>query len=151
MSSRFPLSRIEGLPIIVVFLTLVGCFIVASPEVFLSAPIYMSFLTTVPPVLVLALGLTFVIAAGEIDTDGYRYIKGSTSACGEVLGASEAGVVVKDWSGRRVLIVRDYTPDPPIVLTDSERDGMRQFHYGSIRNQQGQEADVGTSAQNQLR
>jgi simple sugar transport system permease protein len=62
-----PLSRIEGLPIIVVFLTLVGCFIVASPEVFLSAPIYMSFLTTVPPVLVLALGLTFVIAAGEID------------------------------------------------------------------------------------
>ena len=67
MSSRMPLSRIEGLPIIVVFLTLVGCFIVASPEVFLSAPIYMSFLTTVPPVLVLALGLTFVIAAGEID------------------------------------------------------------------------------------
>ena len=67
MSSRIPLSRVEGLPIIVVFLTLVGCFIVASPEVFLSAPIYMSFLTTVPPVLVLALGLTFVIAAGEID------------------------------------------------------------------------------------
>jgi simple sugar transport system permease protein len=65
--SRIRLSRVEGLPIIVVFLTLVGCFIVASPEVFLSAPIYMSFLTTVPPVLVLALGLTFVIAAGEID------------------------------------------------------------------------------------
>ena len=67
VSPGFPLSRIEGLPIIVVFLTLVGCFIVASPEVFLNAPIYLSFLTTVPPVLVLALGLTFVIAAGEID------------------------------------------------------------------------------------
>jgi simple sugar transport system permease protein len=65
--SRRALAGIEGLPIIVVFLTLVGCFIVASPEVFLSAPIYMSFLTTVPPVLILALGLTFVIAAGEID------------------------------------------------------------------------------------
>ena len=56
------LARIEGLPIIVVFLSLVGCFIVASPEVFLQLPIYYSFLTTVPPVLV----LTFVIAAGEI-------------------------------------------------------------------------------------
>ncbi len=67
MSPGFPLARVEGLPIIVVFLTLVGCFIVASPEVFLNAPIYLSFLTTVPPVLVLALGLTFVIAAGEID------------------------------------------------------------------------------------
>jgi simple sugar transport system permease protein len=61
------MSRVEGLPIIVVFVALIGCFIVATPEVFLSLPIYFSFLTTVPPVLVLALGLTFVIAAGEID------------------------------------------------------------------------------------
>jgi len=67
MSVRARLAQIEGLPIIVVFLSLVGCFVVASPEVFLKLPIYYSFLTTVPPVLVLALGLTFVIAAGEID------------------------------------------------------------------------------------
>ncbi len=64
---RFSVSRVEGLPIIVVFVALIGCFIIATPEVFLSLPIYLSFLTTVPPVLVLALGLTFVIAAGEID------------------------------------------------------------------------------------
>ena len=64
---RLSVSRVEGLPIIVVFVALIGCFIVATPEVFLSLPIYFSFLTTVPPVLVLALGLTFVIAAGEID------------------------------------------------------------------------------------
>jgi simple sugar transport system permease protein len=64
---RISMSRVEGLPIIVVFVALIGCFIVATPEVFLSLPIYFSFLTTVPPVLVLALGLTFVIAAGEID------------------------------------------------------------------------------------
>src|SRR5258708_19628517 len=63
---RISMSRVEGLPIIVVFVALIGCFIVATPEVFLSLPIYFSFLTTVPPVLVLALGLTFVIAAGEI-------------------------------------------------------------------------------------
>jgi simple sugar transport system permease protein len=67
VSPRLPLDRVEGLPIIVVFAVLIACFIIASPEVFLSLPIYMSFLTTVPPVLVLALGLTFVIAAGEID------------------------------------------------------------------------------------
>ena len=67
MNLRQRLARIEGLPIIVVFLALVACFIGASPEVFLHLPIYYSFLTTVPPVLVLGLGLTFVIAAGEID------------------------------------------------------------------------------------
>ncbi|HEY4162997.1 MAG TPA: ABC transporter permease [Dongiaceae bacterium] len=59
--------RIEGLPIIIVFLVLVGLFMVLSPEVFLGWPIYLSFLTTVPPMLVLALGLTLIIAAGEID------------------------------------------------------------------------------------
>jgi simple sugar transport system permease protein len=59
--------RIEGLPIIIVFLVLVGLFMILSPQVFLGWPIYLSFLTTVPPMLVLALGLTLVIAAGEID------------------------------------------------------------------------------------
>ncbi|MGP1394924.1 MAG: ABC transporter permease [Inquilinaceae bacterium] len=61
------LPRIEGLPIICVFLLLVGVFIAAAPNVFLGYRIYMSFLTSVPPVLILALGLTLVIAAGEID------------------------------------------------------------------------------------
>ena len=61
------LSRVEGLPIIGVFVLLIGLFIVLAPNVFLGYRIYMSFLATVPPVLVLALGLTMVIAAGEID------------------------------------------------------------------------------------
>ncbi|OYV38422.1 MAG: ABC transporter permease [Rhodospirillales bacterium 20-64-7] len=39
----------------------------AAPEVFLHWPIYISFLTTVPPMLVLAIGLTLVVAAGHID------------------------------------------------------------------------------------
>lgn len=59
--------RAEGLPIVIVFLVLVGLFMALSPEVFLGWPIYLSFLTTVPPMLVLALGLTLIIAAGEID------------------------------------------------------------------------------------
>ena len=61
------LARIEGLPIILVFVILVGFFMIASPQVFLGWPIYLSFLTTVPPMLVLAIGLTLVVAAGEID------------------------------------------------------------------------------------
>lgn len=61
------LARIEGLPIIVVFLVLIGCFMISAPQVFLGYRIYMSFLETVPPELVLALGLTLIIAAGEID------------------------------------------------------------------------------------
>jgi simple sugar transport system permease protein len=61
------IGAIEGLPIIIVFLLLVGLFMGAAPEVFLNWPIYLSFLTTVPPMLVLSIGLTMVVAAGEID------------------------------------------------------------------------------------
>jgi simple sugar transport system permease protein len=61
------LAHVEGLPIIVVLLLLVGLFMAAAPGVFLRWPIYLSFLTTVPPMLVLAVGLTMVVAAGEID------------------------------------------------------------------------------------
>jgi simple sugar transport system permease protein len=65
--ARIPALRIEGLPIVAVLLALVGAFMLAAPEVFLGYRIYMSFLASVPPLLVLALGLTLVIAAGEID------------------------------------------------------------------------------------
>ena len=61
------LLRIEGLPINVVLLILVALFMLIAPEVFLSYRIYMSFLANVPPLLVLAAGLTLLIAAGEID------------------------------------------------------------------------------------
>jgi simple sugar transport system permease protein len=61
------LWKVEGLPIIGVLLVLIGVFVLAAPQVFLGYRIYMSFLATVPPQLILALGLTMVIAAGEID------------------------------------------------------------------------------------
>ena len=67
MASRPILARIEGLAIIGVFLVLIAIFMIAAPQVFLGYRIYMSFLATVPPQLILALGLTLVIAAGEID------------------------------------------------------------------------------------
>ena len=61
------LVKIEGLPIIGVFISLMFLFIITAPRVFTGYRIYMSFLQTVPPLLILALGLTFVITAGEMD------------------------------------------------------------------------------------
>lgn len=62
-----PLAHLGALPIIIVFFALIGVYIIFAPSVFLRWPIYNSFLITIPPMLILALGLTVVIAAGEID------------------------------------------------------------------------------------
>jgi simple sugar transport system permease protein len=61
------LGRLEGLPIAAVLALLYVVFIFTAPRVFTGYRIYMSFFQTVPPMLVLALGLTFIITAGEID------------------------------------------------------------------------------------
>jgi simple sugar transport system permease protein len=61
------LGRLEGLPIGIVLAALYCVFILTAPRVFTGYRIYMSFFQTVPPMLVLALGLTFIITAGEID------------------------------------------------------------------------------------
>jgi simple sugar transport system permease protein len=61
------LAKIEGLPIATVLALLYLAFIITAPDVFLKPRIYMSFLQTVSPPLILGLGLTFVITAGEID------------------------------------------------------------------------------------
>lgn len=61
------LARIEGLPIILVFAAILGLFMYTAPEVFLQPNIYTTLLSTAPPLILLAAGLTFVIGAGEID------------------------------------------------------------------------------------
>lgn len=61
------LGRIEGLPVLGVLVLLYAVFLITAPDVFTHPLIYMSFLQTVPPPLVLGLGLTLVITAGEID------------------------------------------------------------------------------------
>ena len=61
------IHRVEGLPIILVFLVLLALFMYTAPEVFLAPYIYTTFLSTLPPLVLLAIGLTFVIGAGEID------------------------------------------------------------------------------------
>jgi simple sugar transport system permease protein len=61
------LRKLEGLPIAFVLLVLYIVLILAAPSVFTKSLIYMSFLETIPPTLIAALGLTLVITAGEID------------------------------------------------------------------------------------
>src|SRR4029078_4886117 len=60
-------QRVEGLPIILVFVLLLVLFMFLAPEVFLRPFQYTTFLSTLPPVILLAVGLTFIIGAGEID------------------------------------------------------------------------------------
>ncbi len=61
------LGRIEGLPIAAVLVVVYVMFMITAPSVFKGHLIYMSFLSIIPPQLILALGLTFIITAGEID------------------------------------------------------------------------------------
>jgi simple sugar transport system permease protein len=61
------IQRIEGLPIIIVFVALLALFMYTAPLVFLQPFIYTTFLSTLPPLILLAIGLTFVIGSGEID------------------------------------------------------------------------------------
>jgi simple sugar transport system permease protein len=61
------LGRIEGLPVFGVLVLLFLIFLLTAPDVFTHPLIYLSFLQTVPPILVLGLGLTMVVTAGEMD------------------------------------------------------------------------------------
>jgi simple sugar transport system permease protein len=60
-------DKIEGLPILIVFVLLLVLFMYLAPDVFLRPFQYTTFLSTLPPVILLAIGLTFIIGAGEID------------------------------------------------------------------------------------
>ena len=60
-------QRFEGLPIIIVFALLLATFMYTAPGVFTQPFIYTTFLSTLPPLILLAMGLTFILGAGEID------------------------------------------------------------------------------------
>ncbi|MBU1174561.1 MAG: ABC transporter permease [Alphaproteobacteria bacterium] len=66
--SRIPITRrFEGLPIIIVFMCILAAFMYTAPGVFTQPFIYTTFLSTLPPLVLLAMGLTFILGAGEID------------------------------------------------------------------------------------
>lgn len=62
---RYRYGRQLGL--LLVALVLLVFFMITSPKVFLRPDIYVSFLTTVPFVGIMALGITIVLISGEID------------------------------------------------------------------------------------
>lgn len=59
--------KIEGAAIFVVLVLLIGLFVFTAPRAFTGYRIYMSFMATVPPPMIVALGLTLVATAGEMD------------------------------------------------------------------------------------
>jgi simple sugar transport system permease protein len=59
--------KIEGTATALVFLVLIVLFMITAPRAFLGYRVYMSFMASVPPPLIIALGLTLVATAGEMD------------------------------------------------------------------------------------
>ena len=113
--SRKAWLQTEGLPIILVFALILGLFMYTAPSVFLAPQIYTTLLSTAPPLILLALGLTFVVAAGEIDLSfpavialsGFVFavlFKEYQLGWLAVLGALAAGIAVGFING--VLIAR---------------------------------------------
>jgi simple sugar transport system permease protein len=60
-------QSLEAMPIIIVFALLLALFMYLAPEVFLRPYQYTTFLSTLPPIILISVGLTFIIGAGEID------------------------------------------------------------------------------------
>lgn len=65
-SLRHPMA-IEGLPIFLVFLAILVALMAIAPNAFLGYRTYLSIIVNYQPAIICALGLTLVIAAGEID------------------------------------------------------------------------------------
>lgn len=61
------LFKIEGVATALVFIVLVVLFMMTAPRAFTGYRIYMSLMASVPPPLIIALGLTLVASAGEMD------------------------------------------------------------------------------------
>ena len=61
------LLKAEGTATALVFFALVLVFMITAPRAFTGYRIYVSFMATVPPPLIIALGLTLVASAGEMD------------------------------------------------------------------------------------
>jgi simple sugar transport system permease protein len=59
--------KVEGTAIALVLILLIVLFAITAPRAFMGYRVYMSFMATVPPPMIIALGLTLVVVAGEMD------------------------------------------------------------------------------------
>lgn len=73
---------LEGMAVALVFIMLVGIFMITAPQAFLGYRVYMSFMATVPPPLIIALGVTLVAVAGEMDLSFPSVVAGASYTFG---------------------------------------------------------------------
>jgi simple sugar transport system permease protein len=147
------IGKIEGLPVVGVLVILFAVFLYTAPDVFTHPLIYMSFLQTVPPPLVLALGLTLVVTAGEIDLSfpavvalsGFAFswvFKNFDSPLAPLVGiilALAAGALVGYVNG--LLVAKIHVPSIMATLA------AQYFWYGmTILLAGGLQLDIGNSA-----
>lgn len=92
--SRFARTNGTQLGMIGVFISLWIIFIVSAPDTFLSSRIYFAFMSTIPFFAIMAIPLTLVVIAGEMDLSfpssmamglvAFSFIYGATEAIGNV-------------------------------------------------------------------
>mgnify|MGYP002718390380 CR=1 FL=1 len=133
------LARLEGLPIILVFALLLGLFMGTAPQVFLAPNIYTTFLSTLPPLILLATGLTFVIAAGEIDLSYPSVIAFSGFVFAVLFKEYELGWIAelmahRDEPGPRI-VAGDFNASPwsPFMRDFIRVTGLRDASGGGLR------------------
>lgn len=63
----FLLRHATQVCILSILVVTLAVFVAANPRTFLAAPIYLAFLSTIPFTAIIALGMTLVIVAGQID------------------------------------------------------------------------------------
>ncbi|MDO4785504.1 MAG: ABC transporter permease [Fretibacterium sp.] len=112
------------LPITAVLLLLWGFFVLTAPATFLSRYIYVSFMTTIPFVAIVAMGMTLVVVAGEMDLSFASNMAMSgflfavvTRATGSPLAGIAAGLAVGAGIGLINGLVVVGTGVPSIVVT----------------------------------
>jgi len=76
--------------LIIMFFVVLILFMITSPRVFLRPTIYYAFLSTVPFVGIMGLGLTFVLASGEIDLSFPSVMALSSFFCAVVFYVTES-------------------------------------------------------------
>ena len=59
--------QLDGASVAIVFVLLILIFMITAPQVCLGYRVYMSVMATVPPPLIIGLGVTLVAVAGEMD------------------------------------------------------------------------------------
>ena len=74
--------------LIIIFVSVFTLFMVTSPRVFLRPMIYLAFLSTIPFVGIMGLGLTFVLISKEIDMSFPSVMAFAGLACGWIFAAT---------------------------------------------------------------